>query len=98
MKVAAGGTWIPPEGSRLPAGEVHAWEPGKNQTVCGIPLHRAGLKRFSHVDFSDVDPLTGGSADAVRWICPKCVAATGGKRGHRGAGQGRRWERTDPRP
>jgi hypothetical protein len=92
VKVAASGTWYPDEGSRAPSGEVHAWEPGQNGTLCGIPLRRAGLARFPHVDFSDVDPLTGGSADAVRWTCPKCLAATGGRR------TGRRWERTNPRP
>ncbi|WP_432506934.1 hypothetical protein [Kineococcus arenarius] len=94
MKVAASGTYDPGEGSRLPEGEVHAWEPGQNQTACGVPLRRAGLARFPHVDFSDTDPVTGGSADAVRWVCPKCVAATTPRR-QRG---GRRWERTDPRP
>ncbi|WP_203417539.1 hypothetical protein [Kineococcus radiotolerans] len=92
VKVAASGTWYPDEGSRAPSGEVHAWQPGQNSTLCGVPLRRAGLARFPHVDFADVDPLTGGSADAVRWTCPKCVAATGGRRG------GRRWERVDPRP
>ncbi|WP_432485341.1 MULTISPECIES: hypothetical protein [Kineococcus] len=94
MKVAASGTYYPDEGSRLPEGEVHAWEPGQNQTACGVPLRRAGLSRFPHVDFSDTDPVTGGSADGVRWVCPKCVAATTPRR-QRG---GRRWERTDPRP
>ncbi|PRY14531.1 hypothetical protein [Kineococcus rhizosphaerae] len=83
----------PPDGgSRLPAGEVHAWEQGNNATACGVPLRRAGLIRFPHVDFADLDPLTGSSADAVRWTCPTCQAATGGR------ARGRSWVRMDPRP
>ena len=91
-KVAARDTWVDDEGIRRPAGEVHAWEPGQNQTVCGLPLARAGLVRFPHVAFADTDPLTGGSADAVRWVCPNCAAAAGRPR------DSRSWERRDPRP
>ncbi|GAA0288285.1 hypothetical protein [Kineococcus aurantiacus] len=92
-KSAASGAWTPEDGgSRLPAGEVHAWNPGNNATLCGVPLKRAGLIRFPHVEFSDLDPLTGGEGDRVRWTCPRCVAATGGRSG------GRRWVRSDPRP
>ena len=90
-RVAASGTWTDDDGVRAPAGEVHAWEPGTNQTVCGLPLHRAGLSRFSHVPWPEVQPDTGGSADEVSWVCPRCSAAAGGR-------APRRWERTDPRP
>ncbi|MFD0485326.1 hypothetical protein ACFQ46_22240 [Kineococcus sp. GCM10028916] len=93
MKTAASSTWVPDDGgSRLPAGEAHAWEPGQNATLCGVPLRRAGLARFPHVEFSDLDRFTGGSGDQVRWTCPKCLAATGGR------ATGRRWVRNDPRP
>jgi hypothetical protein len=93
VKTAAGSTWFPEDGgARLPAGEAHAWEPGKNATLCGVPLRRAGLARCPHVDVSDLDQLTGGSGDQVRWTCPKCLAATGGR------AAGRRWVRNDPRP
>ncbi len=49
--VAASGQWTDEEEGRrrLPAGEVHAWEPGMNQTVCGLPLSRSQLIRFPHV-------------------------------------------------
>ncbi|WP_369055820.1 hypothetical protein [Kineococcus terrestris] len=93
-RVAATGGWTADDGARLPAGEVHAWEPGQNQTLCGVPLHRAGLRRFAGVAFTDVDPATGGSADAVREVCPRCLAATGASR----RGRHPRWQRTDPRP
>ncbi|WP_432514404.1 hypothetical protein [Kineococcus sp. SYSU DK001] len=93
MKTAAARTWVPDDGgSRLPAGEAHAWQPGQNSTACGVPLRRAGLARFPHVEFSDLDPLTGGSGDRVAWICPRCQAAAGGPT------RGRRWVRNDPRP
>ena len=92
MKVAASSTWTDPEGFRLPAGEVHAWEPGTNQTRCGLPLHRSGLSRFSHVVWSDVQPESGGSADAVGRVCPRCAADQGRRR------DARRWTRSNPRP
>jgi len=93
MGVAASGTWVDPDGVRLPAGEVHAWERGANQTVCGLPLSRARLSRFPHVSWDDVQPDTGGSADAVQRVCPRCAAARGvRRRGERG------WRRTNPRP
>lgn len=70
---------------------MHAWQPGQNQTTCGLPLHRARLRRFPHVrfDFANTDVLT--PADQVGWICPRCVAITGGRRR-------RSWTRTSPRP
>ena len=80
-KVAASGTWTDPDdGVRLPAGDVHAWEPGTNQTVCGLPLSRARLGRFPHVPFAEVLPESGGAADRVGHLCPRCVAATGVRR------------------
>ena len=79
--VAASSTWTDPDdGVRLPAGDVHAWEPGTNQTVCGLPLSRAQLARFPHVPFAQVLPESGGSADRVGHLCPRCVAGTGVRR------------------
>jgi hypothetical protein len=74
----------------MPAGEVHAWEPGTNQTLCGLSLHRSRLDRFPHVPWPEVIPESGGSADEVRRVCPRCAAAAG-----RG---GRSWTRSNPRP
>ncbi len=90
--VAASGQWIDEEGVRQPAGAVHAWEPGTNQTLCGVPLNRAQLVRFPHVAWADVQPETGGSADEVVYVCPGCAAAMGRRRDHRP------WRRTSPRP
>jgi hypothetical protein len=90
-RVAATDQWLDDDGRRLPAGEVHAWEPGQNQTVCGLPLSRAALRRFAGVTWSDVMPETGGAADAVTRVCPRCAAASGRHRG-------RAWVRRDPRP
>jgi hypothetical protein len=89
--VAASSEWIGPDGIRQPGGDVHAWLPGTNQTVCGLPLSRARLRRFPHVpfDFRRTDVLT--AEDQVRHICPRCVAATT-RRGERA------WTRTSPRP
>jgi hypothetical protein len=45
--VAAADQWTDPEdGIRYPAGEVHAWERGRNETVCGLSLSRSRLARF----------------------------------------------------
>jgi hypothetical protein len=73
--VAASSPWIDPDGVRRPGGEVHAWVPGTNQTVCGVPLHRARLDRYPHVEWANVDPASGRHADAVRRVCPRCAAA-----------------------
>jgi hypothetical protein len=91
-QVAASGSWTDPDGVRRPAGEVHAWEPGTNQTLCGLALSRSRLGRFAHVAWADVQPATGAHADEVQRVCPRCAAATGARRDKRP------WTRTDPRP
>ncbi|MDO0929327.1 hypothetical protein QQY24_29415 [Streptomyces sp. TG1A-8] len=93
--VAASGRWWDEEDGRwLPAGEVHAWERGTNQTVCGLSLHRSRLGRFAAFEWADILPESGGAADAVRRVCPRC----GSVAGPRGAGARRSWQRTNPRP
>jgi hypothetical protein len=74
--VAASSQWTDDVGVRQPAGEVHAWRPGRNQTECGLALSRSALRRFPHVpfDFRASDSLTG--SDRIGRICPRCVAAT----------------------
>lgn len=74
-QVAASSTWTDPDGVRRPAGDVHAWLPGTNQTVCGLPLARASLARFPHVAWADALPERGRHADEVRHVCPRCRAA-----------------------
>lgn len=92
--VAASSQWTDDEdGVRLPAGEAHAWVPGQNQTVCGLPLHRARLARFPHVSWADAQPESGGRADAVKRLCPRCRAAAGS--GGKDPGT---WRRVNPRP
>lgn len=91
-RVAATGSWYDEEGVRLPAGEVHAWEPGMNQTACGLALSRSRLARFAHVSWADVRPESGGAADAVQQVCRRCAAAQGARRDERG------WTRHSPRP
>jgi hypothetical protein len=78
--VAASGRWTDPDGVRRPGGEVHAWVPGTNQTLCGLALSRSQLDRFPHVEWADVHPDSGRHADEVRRVCPRCEAATGGGR------------------
>ena len=91
--VAAGDRWIDPEdGIGYPAGEVHAWERGRNETVCGLSLSRSGLSRFPHVGWADVQPESGRHADAVQVVCRRCRAASGARRDDRG------WTRVNPRP
>lgn len=90
--VAASGTWTDPDGFRTPAGEVHAWLPGTNQTLCGLSTKRSQLDVFSHVDWRDVQPATGRDADRVTEVCPRCAAAMGQRR------DSKPWNRTNPRP
>ena len=90
--VAATGSWTDPDGFRSPAGEVHAWQPGSNSSLCGLQLSRSRLERFPHIQWVDVQPATGRDADRVTDVCPRCAAATGRRRDERP------WRRTDPRP
>ena len=93
MAVAATGTWVDPDGLRQPAGEVHGWTPGQNSTVCGLQLSRSALVRFADVRWEDVQPASGGRADAVAAVCPRCAAGVEGRTSKR-----RGWTRVDPRP
>jgi hypothetical protein len=95
MRVAASDERLDAEGVRIPAGEAHAWTPGHNQTVCGVPLFRARLQVFPHVpwEFRDTDIVA--ARDAVRHICRRCRAAV---RSRPKRGQHRNWSRTTPRP
>ena len=89
---AASGVQVGEEGVRSPAGEVHAWVPGTNSTVCGLQLSRSQLTRLSHVPFVEALPESGGSADFVADVCPRCRAAVLGRT------SGRSWQRVSPRP
>jgi len=91
--VAAADQWTDPDdGIRYPAGAVHGWQPGRNETVCGLSLHRSGLRRFPHVPWADVQPESGRHAEEVAEECRRCRAALGGRRDERG------WTRVNPRP
>lgn len=90
--VAATDVWQDPDGVRRPAGVVHAWYPGTNQTLCGLALSRSRLTRFAGTDWADVQPATGAHADQVQEVCRGCWSATGGRR------DTKRWTRTNPRP
>ena len=90
--VVATDSWTDPDGFRSPAGAVHAWLPRTNQTVCGRQLSKAGLLRFPHIQWVDVQPATGRDADRVSAVCPQCTAGMGARR------DDRPWTRTNPRP
>ncbi len=89
--VAASSEWTDPDGVRRPGGEVHAWTPGTNQTLCGLALSRSRLGRYPHVEWEDILPESGRHADAVRRVCPRCAAGVG--RGSHGRGSRGRGER-----
>ena len=90
--VAAADRWVDPDdGIGYPAGEVHAWVPGHNETVCGLSLSRSRLSRFPHVTWADVQPESGRHAEEVAEVCRRCRAAQGARRDDRG------WTRTNPR-
>jgi hypothetical protein len=92
MRVAASGTGADEDGVRHPSGEVHGYLPGRNSTVCGLQLSRSALSRCPEVSWEDAQPASGGRADAVALVCPRCSAASGRRRDERG------WQRRDPRP
>ena len=86
--VAASSEWTDPDGVRRPAGEVHAWTQGANQTLCGLALSRSGLGRYPHVEWSDIRPESGRHADEVRRVRPRCAAGAGPRRRARRARRG----------
>jgi hypothetical protein len=89
--VAASNEIVDDDGIRRPAGDVHAWTVGTNQSVCGLALSRSQLRRFPHVSWSEVYAVTGGYSDGVQRVCPRCAAAVGGP-------VQSRWTRRNPRP
>ncbi|GHF37320.1 hypothetical protein FHX82_006408 [Amycolatopsis bartoniae] len=88
---AGSSTWTDEDGVRQPRGDVHAWVPGTNQTLCGVPLHRARLARFPHVLWVDALWLADTRDEGIS-PCRRCTAAAGGR------GGARRWTRVNPRP
>jgi hypothetical protein len=93
VNVAATDDWLDEDFVRHPAGEVHGWTRGRNSTVCGLQLSRSRLRVFADVEWPDVQPESGGRADAVQVVCPRCAAGIDGRRSKR-----RTWTRRDPRP
>ena len=93
MNVAATDDWLDDDLVRHPAGEVHGWLRGRNETLCGLSLHRSRLRAFAGVSWEDVQPASGGLADAVQVVCPRCRAAIEGRTSKR-----RPWTRESPRP
>ena len=83
--VAATDGWTDPDGFRSPAGMVHAWLPRTYQTICGLPLNKAGLLRFQHIQWVDVQPGVGLDADrcttSVAGAPPEWVRAATASRG-----------------
>ena len=79
--VAASGQWTDEEEGRrrLPSGEVHAWEPGMNQTVCGLSLSRSQLSRFAGVRWPDILPESGGAPDPRHPVGARASAGGGGR-------------------
>ena len=79
------------DGIRRPGGDVNAWMVCSNQSVCGLALSRSQLRRFPHVSWSEVYAVTGGYAEGVQRVCPRCAAGVG-------APEAGRWIRRKPRP
>ncbi|MGQ7297694.1 hypothetical protein [Quadrisphaera sp. KR29] len=88
--VAASSRWTDADGVRAPGGEAHAWEPGTNQTVCGLALSRSQLERFPHVSWEDL--LSARTGEHVKRVCPRCRAATR----RREPREARRWSPPGP--
>lgn len=91
--VAASSQWVDEDGVRQPSGDVHAWTPGTNQTLCGLALSRSRLARYPHVPWADAVWLSQ-TGDHNLHLCTRCVAATT----PRAQRSGRNWTRVRPRP
>jgi hypothetical protein len=73
-----------------PAGELHAWLPGQNSTVCGVQLSRGQLRGFAHVPWAEFTAPGTEVGESVE-VCRRCLAATAGA-------AKRRRRHIDPRP
>lgn len=73
--VAASDSGDDPDGGRLPRGEVHGWWHGQAETVCGLMVRRSDLATFPALSWADVQPASGGAADLVQQVCPRCRQA-----------------------
>jgi hypothetical protein len=82
--VAASSNWRDDENTRMPSGDVHAWWPGQNQTLCGVPLSRARLDRFPHVLWIDALWINETGSTPVMAMCRRCAAAAGPRGQRRG--------------
>lgn len=93
--VAASSTWHDADNVRQPAGDVHAWRPGTNQTLCGTPLSRARLDRFQHVLWADALWMaqTAEPGAPIMALCRRCAAAARPRRAN--TGHSRRTSRCD---
>ena len=101
--VAAADHWTDPDdGIRYPAGEVHGWLQGHNETVCGLSLSRSQLIRFPHVSWADVQPESGRHAEGVQVVCrrlrPWRSSAAAGRLSLKGSFKGRCRRRRPRRP
>ena len=76
---------------RFPAGEVPGWRPG--QKLDDLQLSRSRLRTFPGLHWEDVQPDSGGMAEAIQVVCRRCAAALAPRRRKQS-----RWSRTDPRP
>lgn len=90
--VAATDDWLDADLVRYPAGEVHGWLSGRNSTICGLQLSRSRLRTFGGLTWEDVQPESGGMADAVQVVCRRCAAALTPRKERKG------WTRHAPRP
>jgi hypothetical protein len=110
--VAASSEWRGDDGIRQPAGDLHAWQPGTNQTLCGLALSRSRLLRFPHVPWGRLaapDAAPPAAPGAAPGAAPDADAGDGAgpvgeacRRCRAATGhvrQGRRpWTRDLPRP
>jgi hypothetical protein len=73
-RVAASSAWQDEDGVRQPSGDVHGWQPGANQTQCGLALSRTRLRPFPHVSWSDAVWMVefGTIGEHVTRLCPRC--------------------------
>jgi hypothetical protein len=74
---------IDPDGIRRPGGDLHAWLPGTNQTLCGLALSKSSLTRFPHVAWSDLRRDVEDEEGRPVSVCRRCDAATGHPRAER---------------
>lgn len=89
VAVAASGEYVDQDGVRAPWGDMHGWQRGRNETLCGVSVKRAELRPFPHRLWADAiwTVESSGGHERTGRLCPGCLAAVRRKKPRQSPGR-----------